>query len=232
LTRSCVTVVSGCPPGCCRMFGAPGSAAAAGAAGAAGAGGAAARLRCAATCPAPAVVRARLGAIGSGRAAACPGDATRGLDARFGAVWCSSGMVTLISGRGIAPGVVGDALGVVEGADALPDGSTAGGPASAGLAGSAASAGFSSAGWLRPGVNHAAESNTPTASDDVNRDMLRTKSDLWRDAARAGDRHTSATDVCKKLQSAGGALARPIRLVMQAAADQPARAAPSGGPRW
>ena len=117
--------------------------------------------------------------MGSGRAAASPGAATRGLDARFGAAWCSSGMVTLISGSGIAPGMVGDALGVAEGTDAapaLPDGSAAGGDVggadSAGLAGSAAPAGFSSVGWPYPGTNDAADSSSPTANDDVKRDIF------------------------------------------------------------
>jgi hypothetical protein len=164
------------------MFGAPGSAGAAGEAATAGAGWAAARSRRAVTWPAPAVVRARLGATGSGRAVASPGAATRGLAARFGGAWCSSGIVTLISGSGIAPGVVGEALGVVEGALPAPlDGSATGGdagcPDSGGLAGSAASAGLSSAGWPRPAVNNAADNSSPAASLDVKRNMSPTESE-------------------------------------------------------
>jgi hypothetical protein len=65
-------------------------------------------------CPALAVLRARVGTTGSGRAGTRAGAATRGLDPGLG-VGRSSGIVTLISGSGIAPGVVGAALGVLDG---------------------------------------------------------------------------------------------------------------------
>jgi len=178
------------------MFGAPGSAGPAGGDAGAGTGAAAggpaaacrAGWRGATACPTPAVVRARIGARGSDQTGTPAGAATRGFDTRFGAAGRSSGIVTLISGSGIAPGVVGAALGAAGGAAPAPlgvrEGSAAGdglgGAASAGLAGSAASAGFSSAGWPRPWVTNAADSSSPAASDDVKRNIRLTESE-WRD---------------------------------------------------
>jgi hypothetical protein len=149
-------------------------------------------------------------------------------------------MVTLISGSGIAPGVVGDALGVAAGADALPappDGSAAGGDVgcadSTGLAGPAAPAGFCSVGWLYPGTTDAADSSSPTANNDVKRDIFLFQPSLivkW-DAARV--RVTSNVPrTCAAFLRARERSGPADQTDGEKAADQPAMAALSGGPRW
>ena len=138
-TRSSVTVVTGWPAGCCRTFGAPGSAGAE-------------------------VVAGVMSTTGVGTRGAGARDTTRFLGSRCAAARCGLGAITSTCGRTVPPCAGGSAAflgGSGEGAfPALP------------WDGSAASGGFSAAGWLRPSASNASDSGRATASDVINLSMV------------------------------------------------------------